>query len=474
VKGKDAIPSGAESTPPQESASAGASWREKLQSRRVARGIPRLADRHAPPLSFAQERLWLLDQLEPGSPAYNRPLALRLTGLLDEAALRQALQTIIDRHEVLRTRFTARDGQPAQAISPSLALDLGVIELSQLASTEGEARARRLATEEALRPFDLARDPVLRATLLRLGAQEHVLLLIFHHIAFDAWSAWVFVDEFADLYRALSTGTSPALAEIPIQYADFAHWQRQRLGGELLERQLRYWKQQLSGGIPLDLPTDRPRASVQSHRGGCTEVFLPEPLADSLKALGRHENATLFMPLLAAFQVLLSRYTGSEDIVVGSMAAGRNWVETEKLIGLFLNTLVLRTNLSGDPTFRELLGRVRETCRGAYSHQDLPFEKLLETLRPERDLSTTPLFQVVLNLENLPEERTEIPGLRVEEFEFEVPVAPYDLILEILPRGRELKCSFVYNADLFDRGTVERMAGHYQTLLAAASPRFPC
>jgi len=467
VKGTDAIPSGAEGTPQQESASSDASWREKLQFRRVARGIPRLADRHASPLSFAQEKLWLLDQLEPGSPIYNRPLALRLTGLLNESALRQAVQTILDRHEVLRTCFKVRDGQPEQVISSSLALDMGVVELSQLASTEREARARRLATEEALRPFDLARDPVLRATLLRLGAQEHVLLLIFHHIAFDAWSARVFVDEFANLYRALSTGTSPALAEIPIQYADFAHWQRQRLGGELFERQLLYWKQQLSSGVPVDLPTDRPRPSVQSHRGGCAEVVLPEPLADSLKALGRHENATLFMPLLAAFQVLLSRYTGSEDLAVGSMVAGRNWVETEKLIGIFLNTLVLRTNLSGDPTFRELLGRVRETCRGAYRHQDLPFEKLLETLRPARDLSTTPLFQVILNLENLPEERTEIPGLGVEEFEVEVPVAPCDLTLEILPRGRELKCSFVYNADLFDRGTIERMAGHYRTLLEA-------
>jgi len=467
VKDTDPIPSGTESTPPQESASAGASWRERLRSRRVARSIPRLADRHAPPLSFAQERLWLLVQLEPGSPAYNRPLALRLTGLLDEAALRQALQTILDRHEVLRARFKTRDGRPEQVISPRLALDLGVIELTEPTSTERESRARRLATEEALRPFDLSQDPILRATLLRLGAQEHVLLLVFHHVAFDGWSARLFVDELTHLYRALTTGTSPALAEIPIQYADFAHWQRQRLGGELLERQLRYWKQQLSGCIPLDLPTDRTRPSVQAHRGGCTEIFLPEPLADSLKALGRRENATLFMVLLAAFQALLARYTGSEDIAVGSPVAGRNWVETEKLIGIFINILVLRADLSGNPTFRELLGRVRETCRGAYSHQDMPFEKLVEALRPERDLSTTPLFQVMFNLENLPEERTEIPGLGVEEFEFEVPVAAYDLTLEIINKDRQLKCSFIYNADLFDRGRMERMAGHYRTLLEA-------
>ena len=467
MKGTDPIPRGADGTPQQKPASADASWRERLRSRRVARSIPRLADRHAPPLSFAQERLWLLVQLEPGSPAYNRPLALRLTGLLDEAALRQALQTILDRHEVLRARFKTRDGRPEQVISPRLALDLGVIELTEPTSTERESRARRLATEEALRPFDLSQDPILRATLLRLGAQEHVLLLVFHHVAFDGWSARLFVDELTHLYRALTTGTSPALAEIPIQYSDFAHWQRQRLGGELFERQLHYWTQQLSGGVPVDLPTDRPRPSVQAHRGGCTEIFLPEPLAASLKALSRRENATLFMVLLAAFQALLARYTGSEDIAVGSPVAGRNWVETERLIGIFINILVLRVDLSGNPTFRELLGRVRETCRGAYGHQDMPFEKLVEALRPERDLSTTPLFQVMFNLENLPEERTEIPGLRVEEFEFEVPVAAYDLTLEIINKDRQLKCSFIYNADLFDRGRMERMAGHYRTLLEA-------
>lgn len=467
MKNTGATPSQPGNTLQEKPAPTDPDWQKKLQFRRPARNIPRVAGRHSLPLSFAQERLWFLSQLEPGSPAYNRPLALRLTGLLDELALRRALQAIVDRHEILRSRFTSRDGRPELFVSPRWVLDLRVVEFCEPTSTERESRAMQVATEEAVRPFDLAHDPVLRATLLRLGEQEHVLLLVFHHIAFDAWSARVFIDEFAHFYRALTTGTAATLPEIPIQYADFAHWQRQRIGGELLEHQLLYWRQQLSGCPPVDLLTDRPRPSVPSHHGGCTEVFLPEPLADSLKALSRRENATFFMALLAAFQVLLSRYTGSEDIAVGSILAGRNWVETEQLIGIFINALLLRTNLSGNPTFRELLGRVRETCRGAYSHQDLPFEKLVEKPRSEHALSSATPFQVMFNLENLPQEAQEIPGLRVEEFEFELPVAACDLTLEIVQRGRQLKCSFVYNANLFDRGTMERMAGHYRTLLEA-------
>ena len=431
MKDTDTMSSDAENTPQRQSAPGDASWRERLRARRPARGIPRLADRGSPLLSFTQERLWLLEQLEPNNPVYNRPLALQLTGPLDESALRQALQSLTARHEVLRTRFTARDGQSQQIISPELVLDLRVIELSEPNPLERAAQARRLATEEALRPFDLAHDPVLRATLLRLGSEEHVLLLVFHHIVFDGWSARVFRDELASLYREFRAGTSPLLPELPIQYADFAHWQRQRVAGELLERQLLYWKQQLRGCVPVDLPTDRPRPSVQSHRGGCIQICLTEPLTDSLKALSRREDATLFMVLLTAFQALLARYTGLEDIAVGTPVAGRNWVETEKLIGIFINILVLRADFAGNPTFRELLARVRETCRGAYSHQDLSFEKLVEALRPERDLSTTPLFQVMFNLENLPEPGSEVPGLRVEEFEFEWPLAAYDLTVEI-------------------------------------------
>ncbi|MGO8789224.1 MAG: non-ribosomal peptide synthetase [Terriglobia bacterium] len=465
MKGKDAMPSERENISRQGSAPLNGDLRARIESRGAARSIPRLTDRRSLPLSFAQERVWLLEQVEPGSPAYSRPLALRLRGMLDEAALQQALQTIVDRHEVLRAIYTTRSGQPVQVISACLPLNLHVIDLSNTALAERESRARALAMEEALRPFDLTTGPILRAALFRLGTQEHVLFLVFHHLVFDAWSAQVLTSEFAELYRALSTGTPASLPEIRIQYGDFAHWQRQHVSGELLDRQIRYWKQHLNGSIPLNLPTDRPRPGIQSNRGGRTEVVMPEMLAESLKALGRHENATLFMVLLTAFQALLGRYTGLEDIAVGTPTASRSRVETEKLIGIFINVLVLRTDLAGNPTFRELLARVRETCRVAYIHQDLPFAKLIEALRPKRDPSTTPLFQVMFNLENLPEHENQIPGLHVEEFEFEWPVADYELTLEIVPVDRKLKCSFTYNADLFDRSTMERMAGHYRTLL---------
>ena len=465
MKNKADAPGELENISPLESAQLDGGWRKKLKARRIARAIPRLTDRRSLPLSFAQERLWLLERLEPGSPAYNRPLALRLTGLLDEAALRQSLQAIIDRHEVLRTRFTIREGQPELVISPSMALDLRVIELSATNPIEREALARRLATEVSLRPFDLAHEPPLRATLLRSGSDDHILLLVFHHMVFDGWSARVFRGELSSLYRKFQAGEPPVLPELAIQYADFAHWQRQNLDEQARLNQLKYWVSQLSGSVPLDLPTDRPRPSVQTHRGGCVELTLSEFLANSLKALGRQENATLFMVLLAAFQSLLARCTGLEDVSVGAPVAGRNSVETENLIGVFINNLVLRSDLAGNPTFRQVLARVRETCRGAYSHQDIPFAKLIEALRPERDLGTTPLFQVMFNLENLPEPEIIIPGLRMEEFDFERPVADYELTLEVIPVGDRLRCFFAYNIDIFDRGTLERMAGHYRTLL---------
>jgi len=448
--------------PEKDAVAAGVDWRQKLLARRVARSIPRQTDRNSLPLSFAQERLWLLERLEPGSPSYNRPLALRLTGALDEAALRNALQAIVDRHEILRTRFSAGTDQAVHVVASGCPLDLRFIELVVSDSAEGVAHARRLATEESLRPFQLEHEAPLRATLVRCDRQDHVLILVFHHMVFDGWSARVFQTELATLYRQFHNGESPSLPELPIQYADFAHWERQKFA---LQKPIKYWEGQLSGAVPLDLPTDRPRPSVQTHQGGCVSLILPENVANSLRVLARQENATLFMMLLAAFQTLLARYTGLEDITVGTPVAGRKWVETENLIGIFINLLVMRSDLSGNPTFRQFLVRVRETCRNAYSHQDLSFAKLVEALKPQRDLSTTPLFQVMFNLENLPESGTEIPGLHVEEFDFERPVADYELTLEVVPAGGQLKCYFTYNSDIFDRGTIERMAGHFRTLL---------
>ncbi|MFB3092706.1 MAG: condensation domain-containing protein, partial [Dehalococcoidia bacterium] len=353
------------------------------------------------PLSFAQQRLWFLEQWEPNSSIYNVPVALRLTGPLNVAALEQSLNEISRRHEALRTTFSVVDGQPAQVIAPKLNLTLPVLDLRELTEIERDAEVQRLVVEEAQAPFDLAQGPLLRASLLRLGQEEHVLMLTMHHVVSDGWSLNVLFRETTTLYQAFSTGEPSPLPEIPIQYADFALWQRQWLQGEELESQLAYWKEQLDGIPPvLELPTDRPRPAVETFRGAQQFLLLPDALTRSLKALSQREEVTLFMTLLAAFQTLLHRYTGQDDILVGFPIANRNRAEIEGLIGFFVNTLVLRTDLSGEPTFRELLGRVREVALDAYTHQDLPFEKLVAELHPERDISRNPLFQVIFQLFN--------------------------------------------------------------------------
>ena len=347
------------------------------------------------PCSFAQERLWFLDQLFPGSPLYNIPAALRLSGALDVEALTRGLNEIVARHESLRTTIVAVDGQPLQFIDRRASVSLPVVDLGGLPQSEREGRARRLVEEEARRPFDLARGPLLRAGLLRLDEEDHVLLLTMHHIVSDEWSSGIFYGELATLYEAFRAGRPSPLGELPIQYADFAIWQREWLQGEVLEAQLSYWMEQL-GGVPalLELPTDRPRRAEQTDRGGWESLGLPREVSERLRALGREEGATPFMTHLAAFQVLLYRYTGQEDILVGTPIANRNWAEIEGLIGFFVNTLVLRGKLTGNPTFREFLGQVREVCLGAYDHQDLPFERLVQELQPERSMSRSPVFQV--------------------------------------------------------------------------------
>jgi amino acid adenylation domain-containing protein len=428
------------------------------------------------PLSFAQRRLWFLAQLEPESPVYNIPAAYRLSGTLNVTALERSLSEIVRRHDTLRTTFHARDGQPFQLVSPHRPLVLPVDDLRGLPDADKETRAMQLATEDAHRPFDLAQGPLFRATLVRLTAEESVFLVNMHHIVSDAWSMGVFFRELSTLYVAFSTGKPSPLRELPIQYADFSVWQRQWLQGEVLERQLSYWKQQLDGSPSmLELPTDRPRPAVQTYRGAKHSLVLPKTLSSSLKALSQREGVTLFTVLLTAFQILLNRYTGQEDITVGSPIAGRNWVETEGLIGFFVNTLVLRTDLSGNPTFRELLHRVREVALASYAHQDLPFEKLVEELQPQRSLSHSLLFQVMFALQNVPRQPLELPGLTVSPLEGEGATAKFDLSVLISEDGDVLRGTVNYSTDLFDADTIARFVGHFQGMLGGivADPDAP-
>nr|WP_275899245.1 non-ribosomal peptide synthetase [Pyxidicoccus caerfyrddinensis] len=421
------------------------------------------------PLSFAQQRLWLLDQLEPGSPAYNMPLALRVSGVLDTEALRLSLEALVHRHESLRTTFREEPSGPVQVISPPAALPLDVVELSHLPEGSRQAEVRRLTSAEALRPFDLASGPLLRASLLRLGAQEHVLLVTMHHIVSDGWSLGVLVRELVSFYEAFSSGQSPQLPPLPIQYADFASWQRDWLQGAVLDSQVDYWKQQLSGAPALlELPTDRPRPAVQSQRGALLPVHLPLPLSEALSAFCQREGATPFMALLAVWQLLLARYSGQDDVSVGSPIAGRTRGETEGLIGVFLNTLVLRTQVRPQATFRELLAQVRATTLAAYEHQHLPFEKLVEELQPQRSLSYSPLFQVMLVLQNTPSAALSLPGLSFLSLEREAEATKFDLTLSLAQTPRGLSGTLSYRTDLFDASTVSRMVEHLRTLLEAA------
>ncbi|MDT5268509.1 MAG: hypothetical protein QOH49_695, partial [Acidobacteriota bacterium] len=425
------------------------------------------------PLSFAQQRLWFLHLLDPQSAAYNMPFALRLLGQLDIPALERTLNEIVRRHEVLRTTFDALEEEPVQLIAATWRLELPLTDLSCLPPQKREAETRRLALQDALRPFDFARGPMLRASLLRLGAEEHVLSLTMHHIVSDGWSMGVLVHEVAALYTAFSTGRPSPLAELPVQYADYAHWQREWLTGEVLAEQLSYWKRQLVGAPPvLELPSDRPRPAVQSFKGAHEAFTLSKDLTDALKQLCQCEGVTLFMLLLAGFQTLLYRYTGQPDIVVGSPVANRNQIAAEQLIGLFTNTLVLRTRLSARWSFRELLAYVRETCVGALAHQDLPFEKLVEELRPERSRGHSPLFQVMFASQNTPEEDLELPRLRVSPLQLGVTAALFDLTLNILETDEQTYGSLHYNIDLFEAETIRRMCGNFVALLehVAANP----
>ena len=427
------------------------------------------------PLSYAQQRLWFLDQLEPGSSFYNIFDTISFSAPLDAPALERSLNEMVRRHEVLRTTFANVRGEPVQVIAQSLKLPLPVVDLRHLLEEEQSREASRLSAEEYERPFDLARGPLVRARLLRMADEESVLLLTMHHIISDGWSLGILSRELRVLYEAYSAGYPSPLEELPIQYADFTVWQREWLQGEVLDAQLDYWKKQLAGAPSvLKLPTDHPRPSIQNFQQGANQwLGLPRSLTEPLKDLSQREGVTLFMTLLAAFNVLLHRYTHQTDIIVGSPIAGRNRAETEGLIGFFVNTLVLRTDVSGDPTFRELLGRVREVALGAYAHQDLPFEKLVEVIQPERSLSHHPLFQVMFQLigatsQNEVEEEGadsfEEVGER-EEMEVVEGTAKFDLGLDIFESNGRLSAAVEYSTDLFEHETVSRLLFHFRALL---------
>ncbi len=418
------------------------------------------------PLSFSQQRLWFIDQLTPGSSLYNIPVAVRLKGLLDAAALERSLGEIVRRHEVFRTVFGVELGAPVQRSAPPASLSLAVEDLSGLDGAEREAEAQRRVREEAHRPFDLALGPLLRAGLLKLADDEHILLLMMHHIVFDRWSIGVLIREVAALYKAYAQGRPSPLEALPVQYADYAVWQRGWLQGEEFEKQLEYWRTQLAGApLLLELPTDRPRPAVQRSRGATLRLSITPELTEALRELSRREGVTLFMTLLATFEVLLHYYSRQDDIVIGSNIANRNQVETEGLIGFFVNQLALRTDLAGDPTFRELLGRVREVTLGAYAHQDLPFEEVVAALRSERDASQAPLFQVKLELgEDAPRE-FKIGDLTLIPLEIEGPPARYDLHLFLLETEQGMVGTLAYDSDLFEPDTVAVMIEHYESLL---------
>ena len=419
------------------------------------------------PLSFAQQRLWFLNQLEPDSQVYNERKTLRLRGRLNRKALQKALDTIVKRHEVLRTTFSSVDGKPIQIIHEggNVQPEMTAIDLMGLSDEQRGDELDRLLSELTHRPFDLRKDWPLRGTLIRLGDEEHVLLFIIHHIVFDGCSSDILFRELSALYKAFCQGKGSTLKDLPIQYADYAVWQKEWLQGEVLQQQLSYWKRQLKGVSPLELPTDHPRPAVVGHLGQTKTLKFQPALARDLKNLSRQEGVTLFITLLAAFQTLLHRYSGQDDIVVGSPVAGRTREEVEGLIGFFVNTLVLRNDFSGSPTFRELLARVRKNALDAYSHQDVPFEKLVEELQPERDLSYNPFFQVMFQLGHYPTQSVSPGDMNIEEYEFGNDIAKFDLSVGLRDDERGLTGSVEYRIDLFDQTTIERMLGHFQTLL---------
>ncbi|HEX2092659.1 MAG TPA: amino acid adenylation domain-containing protein, partial [Longimicrobiaceae bacterium] len=446
------------------------------QARRAGAGVqapplvPAPRDGSPLPLSFAQQRLWFIDQLQPGSAAYNMPFPLRIRGGLDLAALERALTGIMRRHETLRTVFATRDGEPVQVIREASPVVLPVVDLGALPEEMRGAELARLAGEEARTPFDLSAGPLLRATTVRLGEADAAVLFTMHHIASDGWSMGILVREISTLYSAFTRGEEARLPELPVQYADYAAWQREWLSGEVLEREIGWWREQLSEAPALlELPTDRPRPAVASDVGAVLGLAVPAKITAALRALSRREGATPFMTLLSAWQLLLSRYAGQEDVLVGTPIAGRNRLETEGLIGFFVNTLVLRADLSGGPSFAELLRQARERTLGAYQHQEVPFEKLVEELGVERSLAHTPLFQVMFTLQNNERGALELGEAGLEGMGSGSTSVKFDLMLAMADEGEQLRGTLAYRTELWEAATIERMTGHFAALLEGVS-----
>ncbi|HJS24453.1 MAG TPA: condensation domain-containing protein, partial [Pyrinomonadaceae bacterium] len=419
------------------------------------------------PLSFAQQRLWFLDQLESNTSLYNRPAAYLLKGQLNVEALEYSINEVLHRHASLRTYFvTSDDGNPAQQILQPEPFNLPQRDLRQLPEPEREIEVRRVITEEGQKPFQLARAPLLRCLLLRTAEEEHIFILIIHHIITDGWSMSVFLNELAVWYESYLEQRPASLPELTVQYADFAVWQRNWLRGEVFDRLLHYWQQQLKGAPSrLELPADKPRPAIQTYRGAKQFAALSPQLTQSLKELSSHEDATLYMTMLACLNTLLHYYTGQNDIVVGTDVANRNRRETESLIGFFVNELVMRTDLAGNPTFRELVGRVREVALGAYNHQDMPFDRLVDALKIERSPAHHPLFQVCFVLQNTPATSAEVKSLTISTLPVENPIALFDLVLRAGESGQGMQLMLEYNADLFMPTTITRLLGLFETLV---------
>ncbi|MGB7922670.1 MAG: condensation domain-containing protein [Pyrinomonadaceae bacterium] len=460
----------------------GAELREQLAGRKAEiieflRGAAQIArpspppvvavDRQGPlPVSFAQRRMWFMDQLNKGNITFNNPRAFRLAGPLDANALQDALNLMIRRHETLRTVYRTVEGEPVQVILPHAEVVMRRVSVESLNEMERSSGAIDLLKRLREEPFDLENDVVVRAVLIKLDSRDHILGLVMHHIVSDNWAEWAFFQELGAAYDSISVGLEPHLPALPVQYADFAVWQRQYMQGEALDEHLSYWTTKLRD-LPavLTLPTDRPRPAVQTYRGATQPFSFSPELSTAIREASRRHGVTVFMLLLAVYKVMLCRYTNEEDIVVGSPIANRNSKETENLVGIFINTLVLRTDCSDNPPFEELLRRVRETALEAYAHQDLPFEMLVEKLQPERSLSYHPLFQVMFVHHNTPAVKLSLRGIETAELQVKHSNAKFDLCLSIRDEGESLDGWVEYSVDLFDAPTIERLVGHFQTLL---------